>query len=113
MADTWPMDDPLEDDGGGLWGTLSGIAGAVGKGASAGFGMGDASAGMAGGAVQTPPLLDKLKQGATDLTLGQYPGYGELWTYDTRDGVQVQPQGWAILGAAGVVLWLVLFSGGR
>lgn len=111
MADTWPIDDPSEDDGGGF---LSGFLGAIGKGASSGFGMGDASSGMAGGtAVETPPLLDKLYQGATDMTLGQYPGYGNLWTYDTRDGVEVTQQGWVILGAAGVVLYFVLFSGGR
>lgn len=107
MADSWPVGDPMETGSGGLWGALTGIAGAVGKGAGAGFGLGEA-----GGAVHVP-MLDKLGQGVTDMTLSQYPGYGDLWTYDARDGVEVTAAGAVALGVAAVALWFVLFSGGR
>lgn len=113
MADTWPNGDPLERKGG-VAGFFTGLANAVGAGASSGFGLGDASSGMAGGAAEGSRVregfADRLKQGAQDAVLSQYPGYQTLWTYGAG-GVQVLPSGWLAIGAAGLGLWLLM--GGR
>lgn len=109
----WPT--PLEGTGqasGGWFGSIwDGFATAVGGGAVAGFGLGDAGSGMAGNGAQAPvalPILDNLYQGAVDAVAGQYPGYGVFWTYDTREGVGVTQEGWVALAVAGVALWWVL-----
>ena len=49
---------------------------------------------------------DNAKKIITDGALGDYPGYGSLWTYDK--GVHVQTKGWAVLGAAAVAVYLVM-----
>ena len=51
--------------------------------------------------------LGALKQSATNAVLGQYPGYGSLWTYDSS-GLHVTQTGWVAIGAAGFGLWWVL-----
>lgn len=117
MADTWPVNDPLERGSGGIAGFFKGLAGAVGAGAANGFGLGDAASGMAGqtaqGQTEAKPFFETVKRNATDAVLGQYPGYGDLWTYDTAGGLDVTEKGWIVLGVAAVGIWLVLFSGGR
>lgn len=119
MADTWPVGDPLERGngggaGGGLIGAISGFAGVVGAGASRGFGLGDAASGMAGTAEEPPAVretfADRLRAGAQDAVLGQYPGYRTLWNYDAS-GLHVTQKGWIVVAGAGFALWLML--GGR
>lgn len=121
MAAPWNDGDPQSypystggPSSGGLMGFLKGFADVVGGGAASGYGLGDASSGMAGGAAEGSRIResfgDRLKQGAQDAVLSQYPGYQSLWTYGA-DGVQVLPSGWLVLAGAGVGLWLLL--GGR
>lgn len=113
MADTWPVGDAMErgTGAGGLMAFARGFANAVGAGASNGFGLGDASSGMAGGAGQGSQIrqgfADRIKTGAQDAVLSQYPGRGVLWEYGA-DGVQVLPLGYAAGAAAVLVLLLVL-----
>ena len=104
-----PVDGYGLDGGSGFWAdAFGGLAEAIGGGAASGFGLGDAASGMAGSEGTRLPILDKIYQGATDAIAGQYPGYGVLWTYDSRDGVGVTSEGWMAVAAAGVALWWVL-----
>lgn len=105
MADTWPDGDPLERNGGGLWDTLKGAASGVSKAVTGGL--------VPGANVDLPGMNKRIMQTATDAVGSQYPGYGDLWTYDTQEGVEVTDKGAIVLGAVAVGLWLVLFSGGR
>lgn len=52
---------------------------------------------------------ERLKGGATDAVLGQYPGYGSLWTYD--GGVNVTRMGQITLGGLAVAFGLLMFGG--
>lgn len=125
MAAPWNDGDPQSypystggPSSGGLLDSLksaaTGLANAVGGGAANGFGLGDASSGMAGGTAQgqfeASPYAE-IKKNAVGHIMGQYPGYGTFWTYDTTEGVEILPQGWLVLAGAGVALWLLL--GGR
>lgn len=106
-ATSWPT--PLEGvaaaSGGGFWDGLTAVFGAA---SGSGFGLGDAASGMAGNGPQNLPILDKVYEGAVDAIAGQYPGYGTLWTYDTREGVGVTSEGWVAVAVAAVALWWVL-----
>lgn len=108
VADTWPVGDPLErGNSGGAGGLFSSFANVIGGGVKSGFGLGDASSGMA---APIPPVrqswAERVAETATEKVMDQYPGHGILWTYD--GGIRVTPAGWA---AAAVALWLVI--GGR
>lgn len=95
----------------GFWGNVfGGIAETVGAGAGAGFGLGDAASGMDGdeGTDVSTGLLDKIGQGAVDIVASQYPGYGTLWTYDTRDGVGITSAGWVAAAVAAAGVWWLL-----
>lgn len=52
---------------------------------------------------------ERLETGAKNAVLGQYPGYGSLWTYD--GGVQVTRAGQVALGGLAVVFGLLMFGG--
>lgn len=108
MADTWPAGDPLEDGAGVGWlSAMRGIATRVGEGASAGFGLGDASAGMTPDGNTSPPRI--AQAGAALGQLGRMPGAGSLWTLNGGT-VEILPKGWLVIGGAVVVLWML---GGR
>lgn len=49
-----------------------------------------------------------LLQGATDAVLGQYPGYGTLWTYSTSSGVALTQEGCIAAAVAALGVWWVL-----
>lgn len=95
----------------GWYSTWESFATVIGGGAQNGFGLGDAGSGMAGNAGIAQVGRDmgrRVAERATDAVLGQYAGYGELWTYDAAAGVAVTPLGWAVGAAVGVALWMVL-----
>lgn len=112
MADTWEIDDPSDDDGffSGIKSVAMGLADAVGKGASNGFGQGDAASGMAGG----PAQAEAAREGISGklAAVGNLPGAGSLWTLD-GGRLTVTPRGWLVIGAAGVGLWLMLGGSGK
>ena len=130
MAAPWNDGDPQSypystggpSSGGGLMGFLKGFADVVGGGAASGYGLGDASSGMAGGAAEgsrirqtfaeTTRAAQEAARKAQDAAeeIGSIPGAGTLWTLN-GGSIEILPQGWLVLAGAGVGLWLLL--GGR
>lgn len=106
MAAPWndgdPQSNPLTSSGGGFFG---GVWDAV-KGGIVPQSLPEARA-LAG------RIAQGTKETVTETYLEQYPGYGDLWTYDAAQGVDVTPRGWLVLGAVGVALWMVLGGSGK